>query len=152
MLHLRGIARKQTECIKLHWSMRSLQNCLAAEKVPSCGIKQQSRPYDLVGPRSLSSAYQPAQHSLVRPYTTLLRCSCACPDQRNVYPLNPFVTVVRFRRRRMHRKQDTPQEASEEDEVNCHAFSRSDKTPHRPQMFNIQLTSTASAPQFACTR
>ena len=126
MLFLRGIIGKHTERIRIYSLVRGLQNCLESGNVSFCGITQQSRPYQwMVGCCQKSSAHEQLSGTrlqLVRPLSTLLRCNCLSPNQLNVYPCNPLLTVIRFRRRRMSiKKSDETQQTSADDEVNRQA-------------------------------
>ena len=124
MLYLRWIKGQQIGCIRVYSLMRGLQNCLDAGRLSGCGTTQQSRSYQwMIGCRQLSSVHHSAAHSpathlpLVRPLTTLLHCNSASPIQLHECQFHPLFTVVRFRRRKMNRKQDKPDEVSAEDEV-----------------------------------
>jgi len=126
MMLLRGMTAKRNVCIGVYSSMRGLQNCFDAGKLSVCATTRQSRLYQwMIGPHR-SSAHQYVEHlslpqlSRHRSFTTPLHCGSASPDQLSVYPLYPFFTVVRFRRRKMNRKPEASQEASA-DEVNCQA-------------------------------
>jgi len=127
MLFLRGILRKQTERVRFYSWMRGLQNGLDVGKQWDCCTTQQSRSYQwVVGSRYLSSAelLPVTQLPLVGAFTTrLLHCNTASCVQLNLYPHHPLLTVVRFRRRKMHRKSDESQSSAGEDEVSWQASS-----------------------------
>ena len=126
---LRVIMLKRTEYIRVYsylW-IRRVQSCLDVGKLSVCSTARHSRSYQwMVGSPPLSSAQNNAERfpltqlSPLRPFTTLLQCGSASHIPLwNMCSFYPMFTAVRFRRRKMNRKSDAPQDTSAEDEVNC---------------------------------